>query len=206
MVLFLKLGYDATTLDAIAEAADVSRRSLFDYFPAKEDVLFANQERFLVAVTEEIRRRPVDEPWPVLVEHAMMHAVVDAASPENIAIDAFVRRTPALQSRYQLKYVHLEHAIADALAQRGDGSDFMGRRADLLAALVVAGFRTVTRASVNASPKDGDDAQRNVSQEFRRFWQSLRDFGEQGLAPRTQRDAKAKRPRGVSGRKIGGKP
>jgi AcrR family transcriptional regulator len=33
--LFLKRSYDSTTLKAIAEAADVSRRSLFHFFPTK---------------------------------------------------------------------------------------------------------------------------------------------------------------------------
>src|SRR5580704_3071965 len=39
--LFLKQGYEATTLDQIAEAAGVSRRTVFHYFDQKEDILLA---------------------------------------------------------------------------------------------------------------------------------------------------------------------
>jgi AcrR family transcriptional regulator len=39
MALFLERGFDATTIEDITEAADVSKRSFFDYFPSKEDVV-----------------------------------------------------------------------------------------------------------------------------------------------------------------------
>ena len=39
--LFVKNSYDGTTLDAIAQAAGISRRTFFYYFKSKEDVLLA---------------------------------------------------------------------------------------------------------------------------------------------------------------------
>lgn len=201
--LFLKRGYDTTTMEAIAEAADVSRRSLFHYFPAKEDILFANQEAFLARIVDEIRKRPEEETWPVLVEHAIAHAIVDATSPENIAIDALTRRTPVVQSRYQLKYMHLERAIASALAERGDGSHAAQRRADLLAAVVVAGFRLAVSAPGNANPEVSCDAPYSVSQRFRDFWRSLHDFGEEGLALYAHRKPAVTRARSAPIKKSG---
>ncbi|QDH73481.1 helix-turn-helix transcriptional regulator [Brevundimonas sp. M20] len=56
--LFLDQGFDAVTVEAIAEAAGVSRRSFFDYFRTKEEVLFAWQ----AALPPEVR--PSMLAWP----------------------------------------------------------------------------------------------------------------------------------------------
>lgn len=175
-------------MDAIAEAADVSRRSLFHYFPSKEDVAFANQKKFLAVVVEEMRRQPMEWSWPALIECAMVRAIVDAASPENIAINNLVRRTPALQSRYQRKYVLMEQAIAGVLVERSNGDAASCTRAELLAAIFTAWFRIVTNDPNGASIKGHKDAQQKVPEAFRQFWQSLLAFGEEGLAHHKQQD------------------
>ncbi|WP_224373039.1 TetR/AcrR family transcriptional regulator [Hyalangium versicolor] len=190
MKLFLDRGYEATTMNDIADAADVSRRSLFDYFPTKEDVLFAGQDDFIPALVEEMRQRPKGEPWPVLVEHAMARAIEDAATPESFAIEALVQRTPSLQPRRQLKYMRLEQAIGEALAERGNSGEDR-QRAALLAAVVVAGFRLAASAPGDARLSEG--VHQSVSRDFRGFWQALRDFGEEGLAPRTPSPATLRR-------------
>lgn len=54
MKLFLAKGYEATTLDDIAAAAEISRRSFFHYFASKEDVVVAWQDRSADALTAAI--------------------------------------------------------------------------------------------------------------------------------------------------------
>src|SRR5580704_2962794 len=58
--LFLERGYDETTLDAIAEAAGVSRRTVFHYFEQKEDILLAWQSGLGEAIREAIAREAPD--------------------------------------------------------------------------------------------------------------------------------------------------
>jgi len=58
MALFLERGFEATTLDDIAAAADISRRSFFHYFESKEDVVFAWQEESTAALIAAVAGRP----------------------------------------------------------------------------------------------------------------------------------------------------
>ncbi len=54
--LFQEHGYDAVTIDAVAEHALVSRRTFFRYFPTKEAIVFPRQTRRLAAFREELAR------------------------------------------------------------------------------------------------------------------------------------------------------
>jgi AcrR family transcriptional regulator len=59
--LFAEKGFDGTTVDEIAEACDVSQRTFFRYYGAKEDVLFADGDERLEEMLGELARRPLDE-------------------------------------------------------------------------------------------------------------------------------------------------
>src|SRR5690349_21256908 len=56
--LFAERGYDETTLAEIAEAAGVSTRTIFAYFPSKEDILFANTQAMCDALGHALAERP----------------------------------------------------------------------------------------------------------------------------------------------------
>ncbi|MFF4344127.1 TetR family transcriptional regulator [Kitasatospora sp. NPDC001540] len=61
MRLFAEQGWEATTVDQIAAAAEVSPSTFFRYFPAKEDLLLTDEYDPLMA--EAIRARPAGEPF-----------------------------------------------------------------------------------------------------------------------------------------------
>src|SRR5262245_25521228 len=54
-------GLEEVTVDDIAEAADVSVRTFFNYFPCKEDALVGIDPDVLTGVADEVRERPGDE-------------------------------------------------------------------------------------------------------------------------------------------------
>src|SRR6266487_1106950 len=59
--LFAERGYHATTLPDIAEAADVSTRTIFAYFPSKEDILFSDFPLMKGALGQALAERPDGE-------------------------------------------------------------------------------------------------------------------------------------------------
>src|SRR3954452_23946200 len=59
--LFAERGYHATTLPDIAEAADVSTRTIFAYFPSKEDILFSDFALMKDALAQALDDRPEGE-------------------------------------------------------------------------------------------------------------------------------------------------
>jgi len=141
MALFLERGFEATTIDDIAAAAEVSRRSFFHYFASKEDVVAAWQENAASTLTAEIVARPADEPMLTAAENAIAAAIKRIDPAETAAMSRLKRDNPALQARDQLKYEKLERALADGLARRGrTKSDQMKAR---LVAMIATGAMRV---------------------------------------------------------------
>ena len=136
MALFLERGFEATTIDDIATAADVSRRSFFHYFASKEDVVAAWQEGAASALVAEVVARPAGETMLTAAENAIAAAVKRIDPTEAAAMSRLKRDNPALHARDQLKYEKLERALADGLAQRA------GRKSDRLKARLVAMIAT----------------------------------------------------------------
>lgn len=118
MRLFIERGFDATTIDEIAEAANVSRRSLFDYFGTKEEIVFSTKAGFPDNLAEAIARRPADEPLLDMVENAMTDMVDHLLTPQSYAVARLISETPALSAGDKAKYEIIERVLAAALAGR----------------------------------------------------------------------------------------
>jgi AcrR family transcriptional regulator len=136
MALFLDRGFEATTLDDIAAAADISRRSFFHYFASKEDVVFAWQEESTAALIAAVAARPANESMLAAAENAISAMVRQLEPGEAIAMARLRRDNPALQARDQVKYEKLERALAEALGKRA------GHKTERLQARLVAMIAT----------------------------------------------------------------
>ena len=136
MALFLEHGFEATTLDDIAAAADISRRNFFHYFASKEDVVFAWQEESTAALITAVAARPANESMLAAAENAILAMVMELKPGEAIAIARLKRDNPALQARDQVKHEKLERALAEALSRR------TGHKTEKLQARLVAMIAT----------------------------------------------------------------
>jgi AcrR family transcriptional regulator len=116
--LFLQRGFERTTLDEIAAAADVSRRTLFHYFASKEDIVFSTKSDFPERIAEAIGRRPPTEPLLDMVENALAEMAARYATAEARALARLIHDTPALSAGDQAKYEKVERVLALALADR----------------------------------------------------------------------------------------
>ncbi|MFD9001670.1 TetR/AcrR family transcriptional regulator [Streptomyces sp. NPDC059582] len=71
--LITEQGYDATTIDQIAERAEVSPSTVFRYFPTKEDIVLTDE--YDPILLDELRARPADEPWPESIRYVIRKAI-----------------------------------------------------------------------------------------------------------------------------------
>jgi AcrR family transcriptional regulator len=75
--LFVEQGFEATTVDQIAEAAGMSRRTFFRYFVGKDELILDKLLEVGDRVADALAARPVEEPaWPAL--RASLDVVVTA--------------------------------------------------------------------------------------------------------------------------------
>jgi AcrR family transcriptional regulator len=128
--LFLAHGYSATTVEQIAEAAEVSPATFFRYFPTKEDVVL--QDDFDIIALAEMEAQP-PELGPIAAFRAAAASARAQLSAEDL--DSFATTThltmtiPEIRARALDELVRTIDAISAAIARRTGGSpdDFAAR-------------------------------------------------------------------------------
>ncbi|MBB4254270.1 TetR family transcriptional regulator [Rhizobium sp. BK008] len=177
MALFLQRGFDATTIEDITEAADVSKRSFFDYFPSKEEVVFAWQDSFADRLMAEIAARPAEESSVEAVEAAITTTVIASVDERGLALGELIRCTPALKARDQLKYAKLEQKLAEALLLRRGNDSEQRSRMRVLAAIVIGALRV--GGELWQQRPAGASPQAFAHEIFAELWKMLAEFGDQ---------------------------
>ena len=128
--LFREQGYDATTVDQIAEAADVSPSTFFRYYPTKEDVVL--EDEFDVVAIGAFFNQPAD----LSIVAAFRAAAKDMFGSMSDKEMATLRETtsliftvPELRARAMDEYSRTIGVIAEAAARRSgrDPNDFAVR-------------------------------------------------------------------------------
>lgn len=119
--LFSEQGYEATTVDEIAEASGMSRRTFFRQFRSKEDVVFADHE-ILLAQAKEFLAAGHDDPWSAVCDTAMLvfdrfsgwHDIARVRYDVVRAVPVLREREIVMEFRYQRLFVdYLRTALPD---------------------------------------------------------------------------------------------
>ena len=152
--LFTERGYDETTIDDIAVAAGVGRRTFFRYFPSKEDAISPDHETALARVAEVFTTAHPDEPTTSLVLRAG-ETVFDlyTEDPElSVRRFALTHQVPALRDRESASVDHYRRLFTRHLRGRGEND----LRAAVVGASVVAAHNVALREWLAAgAPADG---------------------------------------------------
>jgi mycofactocin system transcriptional regulator len=118
--LFERDGYDATTVEAIAEAVGISRRTFFRYFPSKNDVVWGDFSTQLQRFAAMFDAAGDDEPTIDVVRRSIVafNDYGPDAEPELRARMALITTTPSLQGHAMLRHAEWCDVIARFVADR----------------------------------------------------------------------------------------
>lgn len=124
LALFLARGYEETTMEDVAAAAQVGLSTLYRYFPSKE-LLGTSYLGEPSLLAEALRERPADEP----VEIALGHVLVDfVSSSDDEALDSgrvreLIQQNPRMHGRLLDWLMQTHVALTGAIAQRRSTPD-----------------------------------------------------------------------------------
>lgn len=139
--LFERNGFEATTVDDIAAAVGIGRRTFFRYFESKNDVVWGSFSEHLGHMREQFNRCPDDQP----LMDAIRTVVVDfnRFDPNEVPWHRrrmeLILRVPALQAHSTLRYAEWRAIVAEFVAARlGAGTNDLAPRAVAYSTLGVA--------------------------------------------------------------------
>lgn len=136
---FAERGYDHTTLEDIAEAAEVSTGTLFAYFPSKEDILFPEERPFYEQLKQRLEQRPAEATtFDVLREFLGTLEPPD----ETFSLRRKILTDQGLLLRQRARWTRVEQLLAESI-EKDLGAAPGDLRPTLLAASAAAALTTV---------------------------------------------------------------
>jgi len=120
--LFAERGFDGTTMDAIAEAVGVGRRTLFRYYGSKNDIPWGQFDQTLADFKAILDNMPHDIPLAEAVHRGVVafNNFPDDAQPSHRERMRLILETPTLQAHSVLRYRQWRAVIAEYVADRLD--------------------------------------------------------------------------------------
>jgi AcrR family transcriptional regulator len=175
MHLFVQRGFDHVTVAEVAAEAGLSEKTVFNYFPTKEDLFFDEVPDRLRALTDAIKNRG-DESICDALCRLQVEQCDRLQSPGFARFARVIEESPALQAKEADAMARFGQVLAKALFEEGVAE----RDARLVAGLLLTVQRQCFRAAREQAlaGKSGPAAVRHLQQDVQRAYQLL----QHGLA------------------------
>jgi AcrR family transcriptional regulator len=149
--LFSERGYEQTTIAEIAEAADVSPRTIFAYFASKEDILFCDLPDVEGRLAQALRERPEGatalDALRDFISEAMLHPDRNQLLRKRI-----LKRNETLMRAERARFAPFEELMVEAIADDLQaGPDDI--RPQIVAAALVAAFSSIQDRNPSGPPE-----------------------------------------------------
>jgi AcrR family transcriptional regulator len=181
MGLFRARGFDAVTVAEVARVADVSEKTVFNHFPAKEDLVFPRGAERQAALIQTIEDRPpgasVVEPFRRWTD-ALLDRVSAGDVEDMLAIADLVRGSEVLRNRLFLAWEEEAGWLAPVIA-RAAGADAQSPVPQVVARTLAWTHRQIFRAALVRLV--AGDAPRRIARDLRKEARAAYDLLEGGL-------------------------
>jgi AcrR family transcriptional regulator len=172
--LFAERGFEAVTVAEVAQAADLSEGTVFNYFPTKEDLFYGQMEAFEAELVAAVSSRPPGEPLLAAFRDFVLDRTGRLARTEVAEVIETAARiigaSPALRAREREIVAEYTVALAAAVAEE-TGADTVEASA---VANALMGVQRALVAQVRADVLAG--------RRGRRLAAGVRAAGEQAFA------------------------
>lgn len=154
--LFTKQGYEQTTIEEIAALAEVGTRTLYRYYPTKEDLLLGTTKPGFRLLVQALRERPAEEPLNDSLHHALTAfcMLLTIERERGVALRDLIERTPSVRAKVYDEIGRTRAELSTEIRKRL-GATRTDPRPELAAGvmMVVVDIVVVTWAAGRRSPK-----------------------------------------------------
>jgi AcrR family transcriptional regulator len=171
MRLFAMKGFDHVTVAEVAAEAGVSEKTVFNYFPTKEDIFFDEVPDRLRALTDAIRSRPEGTTVLESLRRMQLSEAPRLTSPGFEVFARILESSPALLAKEVDVMARFSQVLAEALQEDGISERDARIAAGLLMSVHRMYFRAARRAALEG--KTGPAALRQLKGDIARAYELL---------------------------------